>query len=76
MRRLTIRTAVPEDAELILGFVTDLAIYEKAEDQVLDWNEPSIRFYEALGAKAQGEWVRYRLTGEALLNLAREGGQD
>ena len=39
-------------------------------------NLRAISLYEALGAKAQGEWVRYRLTGEALLNLAREGGQD
>ncbi|MGI9323462.1 MAG: GNAT family N-acetyltransferase, partial [Pseudomonadales bacterium] len=36
------------------------------EWNVLDWNEPSIRFYEALGAKPQKEWVGYRLTGDAL----------
>ena len=40
------------------------------EWNVLDWNEPAIRFYEALGAKAQSEWVGYRLEGKALLDLA------
>ena len=37
---------------------------------VLDWNEPSIRFYRALGAKPVEGWTGYRLTGEALLTLA------
>ena len=40
------------------------------EWNVLDWNEPAIRFYESLGAKPQPEWVGYRLTGEALQSLA------
>jgi len=31
---LHIRTATPDDAELILRFITDLAIYEKAEHEV------------------------------------------
>lgn len=40
------------------------------EWSVLDWNQPAIDFYESLGALPQGEWVRYRLTGDALLQLA------
>ena len=40
------------------------------EWNVLDWNEPAIRFYESLGAKAQSEWVGYRLEGQSLANLA------
>lgn len=40
------------------------------EWSVLDWNEPAIRFYKALGAKPQDEWVPYRLTGQALVDLA------
>lgn len=40
------------------------------EWNVLDWNEPSIRFYESLGAKPQSEWIGYRLTGQALRDLA------
>ena len=42
------------------------------EWNVLDWNEPAIRFYEALGAKPQSEWVGYRLEGRALHELAKE----
>jgi RimJ/RimL family protein N-acetyltransferase len=38
--------------------------------QVLDWNEPSIRFYESLGAKVVHEWLTCRLDGEALQALA------
>jgi GNAT superfamily N-acetyltransferase len=38
--------------------------------QVLDWNEPSIRFYESLGAKVVHEWLTCRLDGEALRALA------
>lgn len=156
---IEIRQARAEDAALILSFVTDLAIYEKAEDEViatvsdieqslfghdstanavicsidnepvgfavyffnystwlgrngifledlyvskehrgkgagiallkhlasialenncgrfewnvLDWNEPAINFYQALGAKPQDEWVGYRLTGKALEELAK-----
>lgn len=41
------------------------------EWSVLDWNAPAIAFYESLGARAQSEWVRYRLSGQALLDLAR-----
>ena len=37
--------------------------------QVLDWNEPSIRFYESLGARPMREWLLYRLTGDALDEL-------
>jgi hypothetical protein len=33
--RLHIRDARRDDAEVILGFITELAIYEKAEHEVL-----------------------------------------
>jgi GNAT superfamily N-acetyltransferase len=156
---IKIRKATAEDAALILGFITDLAIYERAEEEVvatesdirhslfgnntnasavicnigndavgfavyfysystwlgknvlfledlyvspqyrgsgagkallkylakkalskncgrfewnvLDWNEPAIKFYQALGAKPQNEWVGYRLTGKSLEELAK-----
>lgn len=32
----------------------------------LDWNQPSIDFYRAMGAVPLGDWTTYRLTGEAL----------
>ena len=38
---------------------------------VLHWNQPAIRFYKALGAKPLDEWGLFRITGEALENLAR-----
>ena len=41
------------------------------EWSVLDWNEPAIRVYEAIGAEPQTEWVRYRLAGETLEAFAR-----
>lgn len=41
----------------------------RLEWSVLDWNEPSIRFYESLGAIAMSEWTMYRVTGEALQKL-------
>src|SRR5262245_30497646 len=37
---------------------------------VLNWNEPSISFYRSLGAVAMDEWTTYRLTGDALLQVA------
>jgi GNAT superfamily N-acetyltransferase len=40
------------------------------EWQVLDWNAQAIRFYESLGAKPVGQWLNYRLDGEALKGLA------
>jgi len=38
---------------------------------VLNWNEPSLRFYESLGAVPLSDWTTHRLTGEALIKLAR-----
>lgn len=40
------------------------------EWSVLNWNAPAIAFYESLGAKAQKEWTIYRMTGDALTQLA------
>jgi GNAT superfamily N-acetyltransferase len=40
------------------------------EWSVLDWNEPAIRVYEAIGAEPQKEWIRYRLSGRALAEFA------
>jgi len=42
----------------------------RLEWSVLDWNEPSIRFYESLGAVAMDDWTVHRVTGEALDRLA------
>jgi len=45
----------------------------RLEWRVLDWNEPSIRFYESLGASLMKEWILVRMTRpefEALSNGA------
>lgn len=44
--------------------------YGRFEWSVLDWNEPALGFYAALGARAQSEWTVHRLTGEPLAALA------
>ncbi|MHA7283872.1 GNAT family N-acetyltransferase [Arthrobacter sp. TMS2-4] len=44
--------------------------YARVEWSVLNWNEPSIRFYESLGAAAQSDWSTFRLTGDALADVA------
>ena len=47
----------------------------RVEWAVLDWNTPSIDFYKALGALSMDEWTVFRLTGEALEQLAATSGQ-
>lgn len=42
----------------------------RLEWSVLDWNAPSIAFYDSLGAAALDEWIIRRMTGEALRRLA------
>ncbi len=44
----------------------------RLEWAVLDWNAPSIAFYESLGARPQSDWIVYRLSGEALTKAAEE----
>lgn len=44
------------------------------EWSVLDWNEPSIGFYEAMGAVAMADWTTYRLSGPALVEAGRQVG--
>jgi len=43
------------------------------EWSVLDWNTPSIEFYEAIGAASQDEWLGYRLDGRALVDFDEQG---
>jgi GNAT superfamily N-acetyltransferase len=42
----------------------------RLEWSVLDWNEPAIQFYKALGAKAMDGWTINRVDGTALAALA------
>jgi GNAT superfamily N-acetyltransferase len=42
----------------------------RLEVAVLNWNEPSIKFYMALGALPLNDWTVFRVTGDALDKLA------
>ena len=42
----------------------------RLEWSVLDWNAPSIGFYQSLGAKLMDEWTVMRVDGDALTRLA------
>lgn len=37
----------------------------------LDWNKPSIDFYQSLGAKPMNDWTCYRLSGDTLKELGQ-----
>lgn len=59
----------------LLLHVAKIAVAESCgryDWQVLDWNTPSIEFYESLGAKRMSEWLPMRVEGEALAELARK----
>jgi GNAT superfamily N-acetyltransferase len=45
----------------------------RLEWSVLDWNDPAIQFYTALGAKPMDEWTVMRVDGTALNALAAGG---
>lgn len=46
----------------------------RLEWSVLKWNEPSIKFYERIGAKAMSDWQVMRVDGEGLVELAKRAG--
>ena len=46
--------------------------YSRLEWSVLDWNTPSIEFYEAAGAVPMDGWTVFRLTGDALPRFAAD----
>jgi hypothetical protein len=39
---------------------------------VLDWNKPSLDFYQSIGARPMSDWTVQRMTGEALAALAEQ----
>ena len=43
------------------------------EWSVLDWNQPAIDFYTAMGAEMMAEWRIERVAGKALVRLAERG---
>jgi len=57
----------------IFAYLAKLAVsrgYQRFEWSVLNWNESAINFYRGLGAEAQSDWTKYRLSGEALAAAA------
>jgi GNAT superfamily N-acetyltransferase len=59
----------------LLQTVAQKAVAEgcgRVEWQVLDWNQPSIDFYESLHARCKSDWLTYQLTGTALEALAAQ----
>jgi GNAT superfamily N-acetyltransferase len=59
----------------ILTRLAAIAVEEdcaRFEWSVLDWNQPSIDFYHAMGAVMKSEWRGMRVDGEALKNLAKQ----
>lgn len=59
----------------ILSFLAQLAVERKCgrvEWSCLDWNTSSRNFYESLGSESKDEWVGYRLTGQAMIDLAEK----
>jgi GNAT superfamily N-acetyltransferase len=60
---------------MTMKYLASLAIEtncRRFEWQVLDWNEPSIKFYENLGTDLDGEWINCRLEGDSIAKLASE----
>jgi len=42
----------------------------RLEWMCLNWNKPSIEFYQSLGAIPMSEWTVYRISGDTLTSLA------
>jgi GNAT superfamily N-acetyltransferase len=57
----------------LLAYLARVAVARKCgrmEWSVLDWNDLAIGFYRRIGATPMDEWTVFRLTGEALKQLA------
>jgi GNAT superfamily N-acetyltransferase len=57
----------------LLAWLAALALERdcgRFEWAVLDWNEPALKVYRGLGARAADDWTIQRVTGEALRRLA------
>lgn len=48
--------------------------YARVDWSVLDWNRTAIDVYRSVGARPMTGWTGYRLDGEALERLGRDGG--
>ncbi|KOR48728.1 GNAT family acetyltransferase [Xanthomonas oryzae] len=60
----------------LLRHLAQLAVQRgcgRFEWSVLDWNQPAIDFYRAVGARPMDDWTVYRLDGERLVAFAAGG---
>lgn len=61
----------------LLQYLASVAVARgcgRFEWSVLDWNTPSIAFYEAMGASVLPDWRIVRMTGDALQRFGRTPG--
>ncbi|MCK9163397.1 MAG: GNAT family N-acetyltransferase [Bacteroidales bacterium] len=59
----------------LLSYLAEIAVREdcsRFEWIVLDWNTPSINFYESLKAVPLNDWTVFRLEKDDLTNLAKQ----
>jgi GNAT superfamily N-acetyltransferase len=59
--------------KLLLSVTAKIALERncgRLEWACLNWNEPSIAFYQSQGARPLSEWTTYRLTGDGIEKLA------
>jgi GNAT superfamily N-acetyltransferase len=60
-------------ADAVMRYLADLALergHVRLEWCVLDWNEPALGFYEALGAEPLDEWRMFRLERDGIRRLS------
>lgn len=60
----------------LLAHLAELAVERdcgRLDWAVLDWNAPAIDFYKSLGAVQMEDWLTFRLTGDALKQMAKQG---
>ena len=50
--------------------------HERIEWSCLNWNEPSIKFYQSLGAIAMDDWKVYRLDKQSILKLSENNNEN
>lgn len=61
--------------QALFAHIAKIAVQRRCgrlEWSCLDWNKPSIAFYEKMHARRLDDWTMYRLSGNALERMARK----
>ncbi len=69
------RRGIGRSLILRLGAIARERGYDRLVLQVLDWNQPAIDFYTALGASPMGEWITMRFDERGIAGLEPPGDQ-